>query len=86
MELLLNALSAAVASLIFVEILMMDLKIKKWLNLPEEIGLKPLDCPLCLSFWTGLILGLCSGSLLIGFQTACIAVLFERIIYKAEWI
>jgi hypothetical protein len=64
----------------------MDLKIKKWLNISEEVGLKPLDCPLCLSFWSGLILGLSSGSLLIGFQTACISVLFERIIYKSEWI
>ena len=86
MHILLNALSAAVASLIFVEILMMDLKIKALLNLPETFGLKPLDCPLCLSFWTGLILGLCSGGLLVGFQTACLAVLCERIIYKNEWI
>ena len=86
MNILLNALSAAVASLIFVEILMMDLKIKALLNLPESFGLKPLDCPLCLSFWGGLILGLCSGGLLIGFQTACLAVLCERIIYKAEWL
>ena len=86
MSILLNALSAAVASLIFVEVLMMDLKIKALLNLPESFGLKPLDCPLCLSFWGGLILGLCSGGLLIGFQTACLAVLCERIIYKAEWL
>lgn len=65
---------------------MMDLKIKALLNLPESFGLKPLDCPLCLSFWTGLILGLCSGGMLVGFQTACIAVLCERIIYKQNWI
>jgi len=65
---------------------MLDLKIKKLLGLPEEFGLKPLDCPLCLSFWTGLILGACTGGALIAFQTACLAVLFERIIYKSEWL
>tara|TARA_R100000081_G_C4705891_1_gene110142 strand:- start:239 stop:499 length:261 start_codon:yes stop_codon:yes gene_type:complete len=86
MTILLNALSAAAASLLFVEVLMIDLKIKALLGLPESFGLKPLDCPLCLSFWTGLILGLCTGGMLAGFQTACIAVLCERIIYKQNWL
>ncbi len=79
-------MAAAVSALIWVEVLMMDLKIKKLLNLPEEIGLKPLDCPLCLSFWIGLILGASTGGALMAFQTACIAVLFERIIYQSEWL
>jgi hypothetical protein len=64
---------------------MIDLKVKEILRLPETMGLKPLDCPLCLSFWFGLVAGAQLGGVE-AIHTALIAVLFERIIYKQNWL
>jgi hypothetical protein len=54
--------------------------------IPEDIGIKPLDCPMCLSFWIGLLFGLITGTFFVALQTACLALLAERIIYKNEWL
>ncbi len=83
-SIILNALLAAVLSLVFTEILMIDLKIKRLLNLPEHIGLKPLDCPMCLSWWTGFAIGFLDVGIMPALYTAAIALLLERIIYKFE--
>jgi len=65
---------------------MIDLKIKKLLNIPDYIGLKPLDCPMCLSWWTGFAIGFLDCGIMPALYTASIALLMERIIYKQEWI
>jgi len=65
---------------------MIDLAIKGLFNIPEHVGLKPLDCPMCLSWWMGLIIGFCCGGIMPALYTASIALLLERLIYKFELI
>jgi len=65
---------------------MIDLRIKALLNIPESVGLKPLDCPMCLSWWLGLFIGFACGGFMMALYTGAMALLFERIIYRNEII
>ena len=38
-------------------------KIAAWLRIKGEISLKPFDCSLCMTHWTGLVWLICSGKI-----------------------
>lgn len=54
----------------------------RWLNVnPYNLTLKPIDCSLCMTFWTCLALALIEGSLTLGTVTASALLAFA-----ADWI
>lgn len=38
-------------------------KLGRWLGIRGEISLKPFDCSLCMTHWTGLVWLICSGKI-----------------------
>ena len=47
-------------------------KIGRWLGVKGDISLKPLDCSLCMTHWTGLAWLVCSGkTTLTAYMTLC---------------
>jgi hypothetical protein len=53
----LQVISIAITILLY-EVLQYGLYIKKWLNKPLHINIKPIDCAFCTSFWIGTIIAL----------------------------
>ena len=82
MEYIWNALSGATLAYIWIEVIGVDILIKKWVNINELTRIKPFDCRLCLSFWFGVMFGAVDP--LTALQTGLIAVLVERLMYRLE--
>ena len=82
MEYIWNALSGATLAYIWIEVIGVDILIKKWMNIHELTRIKPFDCRLCLSFWFGVMFGAVDP--LTALQTGLIAVLVERLMYRLE--
>ena len=82
MEYIWNALSGATLAYIWIEVIGVDILIKKWINIHELTRIKPFDCRLCLSFWFGVMFGAVDP--LTALQTGLIAVLVERLMYRLE--
>ena len=82
MEYIWNALSGATLAYIWIEVIGVDILIKKWVNIHDLTRIKPFDCRLCLSFWFGVIFGAVDP--LTAFQTGLLAVLVERLMYRLE--
>ena len=82
MEYILNALFGATLAYIWIEVIGVDILIKKWINIHELTRIKPFDCRLCLSFWFGAMFGTVDP--LTALQTGLIAVLVERLMYRFE--
>ena len=80
---ILSALSASVLAYVWIEILAIDLLLKKWLGMDESQSFKPLDCRLCLSFWFGVLMSGFHGveALL---YVPLLSVLFERLMWRFE--
>lgn len=63
----------------------------RWLGIKGAITLKPFDCSLCLTHWTGLIYLLCSGQLtLLAYMVVCLLALgttiTERLLTKITYL
>ena len=82
MEYIWNALSGATLAYIWIDVIGMDILIKKWINIHDLTRIKPFDCRLCLSFWFGVMFG--ATDPLTALQTGLIAVLVERLMYRLE--
>ena len=82
MEYILNALSGAMLAFIWIDVIELDILIKKWVNIHELTRIKPLDCRLCLAFWFGVMFGVVDP--LTALQTGLLAVLIERLMYRFE--
>ena len=82
MEYIWNALSGAMLGYIWIDVIGMDMLIKKWINIHELTRIKPFDCRLCLSFWFGAMFG--ATDPLTALQTGLIAVMVERSLYRFE--
>ena len=82
MEYIWNALSGATLAYIWIEVIGVDILIKKWVNIHELTRIKPFDCRLCLSFWFGVMFGAVDP--LTALQTGLLAVLVERLMYRLE--
>ena len=82
MEYIWNALSGATLAYIWIEVIGLDILIKKWVNIHELTRIKPFDCRLCLSFWFGAMFG--ATDPLTALQTGLIAVLVERLMWRFE--
>ena len=82
MEYIWNALSGAMLGFIWIDVIGLDILIKKWVNIHDLTSIKPLDCRLCLSFWFGVIFGAVDP--LTALQTGLLAVLVERLMYRLE--
>ena len=82
MEYIWNALSGAMLAYIWIDVIGVDILIKKWTNTHDLTRIKPLDCRLCLSFWFGVMFGAVDP--LTALQTGLIAVLIERLMYRLE--
>ena len=82
MEYIWNALSGATLGYIWIEVIGVDILIKKWMNIHELTRIKPFDCRLCLSFWFGVMFGAVDP--LTALQTGLLAVLVERLMYRLE--
>ena len=67
---------------IWIDVIGMDMLIKKWINIHELTRIKPFDCRLCLSFWFGAMFG--ATDPLTALQTGLIAVMVERSLYRFE--
>ena len=80
---ILSALSASVLSYLWIEVLAIDLLLKRWMGMDESYSFKPLDCRLCMSFWLGV--GMCCfhepEALL---YVPLLSVLFERLMWRFE--
>ena len=82
MEYIWNGLSGATLAYIWIEVIGVDIMIKKWMNIHELTRIKPFDCRLCLSFWFGVMFGAVDP--LTALQTGLIAVFVERLMYRLE--
>jgi hypothetical protein len=82
MEYIWNALSGAMLAYIWIDVIGVDILIKKWTNTHDLTRIKPFDCRLCLSFWFGAMFG--ATDPLTALQTGLIAVLVERLMYRLE--
>ena len=67
---------------IWIDVIGLDILIKKWINIHDLTSIKPLDCRLCLSFWFGVIFG--AADPLMALQTGLIAVMVERLMWRFE--
>ena len=80
---ILSALSASVAAYLWIEVLAIDLLIKKWMGMDESYSFKPFDCRLCMSFWFGM--AMCSVHSPEAFlYVPLLSVLFERLMWRFE--
>ena len=82
MEYIWDALCGATLAYIWIEVIGVDILIKKWMNIDELRRIKPFDCRLCLSFWFGVMFGAVDP--LTALQTGLLAVLVERLMYRIE--
>ena len=82
MEYIWNALSGAMLAFVWIDVIEMDIKIKKWINIHDLTRIKPFDCRLCLSFWFGAMFG--ATDPLTALQTGLIAVMVERLMWRFE--
>ena len=82
MEYILNALSGAMLAYIWIDVIGVDILIKKWTNTHDLTSIKPLDCRFCLSFWFGAMFG--ATDPLTALQTGLIAILVERLMWRFE--
>ena len=82
MEYIWNALSGAMLAYIWIDVIGVDILIKKWTNTHDLTRIKPFDCRLCLSFWFGAMFG--ATDPLTALQTGLLAVLVERLMYRLE--
>jgi hypothetical protein len=67
---------------IWIDVIGVDILIKKWINIHDLTRIKPLDCRFCLSFWFGVMFG--ATDPLTALQTGLIAVLVERLMWRFE--
>ena len=67
---------------IWIDVIGMDILIKKWSNTHDLTSIKPLDCRLCLSFWFGVMFGAVDP--LTALQTGLIAVMIERLMFRFD--
>ena len=82
MEYILNALSGAMLAYIWIDVIGVDILIKKWTNTHDLTRIRPLDCRFCLAFWFGAMFG--ATDPLTALQTGLIAVMVERSLYRFE--
>jgi len=82
MEYILSGLSASVLSYLWIEVLAVDLWIKRWMGM-DEMPLKPFDCRLCMSFWFGVAM-CCFHSHEALLYVPFLAILFERLMWRFE--
>lgn len=80
---ILSALSASVLSYLWIEVLAIDLLLKKWMGMDESYSFKPLDCRLCMSFWFGMVM-CCFHEPEALLYVPLLSVLFERLMWKFE--
>ena len=80
---ILSALSASVAAYLWIDVLGVDLLLKKWLNIDESYPVKPFDCRLCLSFWFGVLMSSAHSPEAL-LYVPLLSVLFERLMWRFE--
>ena len=80
---ILSGLSASVLSYLWIEVLAIDLLLKKWLGMDESYSFKPLDCRLCMSFWLGVLM-CCFHTPEALLYVPLLSVFFERLMWRFE--
>ena len=82
MEYILNALSGAMLAYIWIDVIGVDILIKKWTNTHDLTRIRPLDCRFCLAFWFGLMFGF--NDPLLALQSGLLSAMVERLFYRFE--
>jgi hypothetical protein len=80
---ILSALSASVAAYLWIEVLAIDLLLKRWMGMDESYSFKPFDCRLCMSFWLGVAM-CCFHEPEALLYVPLLSVLFERLMWRFE--